>query len=96
MAGYILKIVLEDTHPPVWRRVAIPERITFYELHLVIQCLFGWEDGHLHNFSIPQEDIFIDDEENSGFWNVHYPEETTCGTVFSGLQMDSLHLRFWR
>lgn len=77
MAGYILKIVLEDIHPPVWRRVVIPERIAFYELHLVIQCLFGWEDGHLHNFSIPQEDIFIDDEESSGFWNVHYPEETT-------------------
>ncbi len=77
MAGYILKIVLEDTHPPVWRRVVIPERITFYELHLVIQCLFGWDDCHPHDFSIPQEDIFIDDEESSGFWNVHYPEETT-------------------
>ncbi len=77
MAGYILKIVLEDTHPPVWRRVVIPERISFYDLHLVIQCLFGWEDCHLHSFSIPQEDIFIDDEESSGFWNAHYPEETT-------------------
>ncbi len=77
MAGYILKIVMEDTHPPVWRRVVIPERISFYELHLVIQCLFGWEDCHLHGFSIPQEDIFIDDEKGSGFWNVHYPEETT-------------------
>lgn len=77
MAGYILKIVLEDTHPPVWRRVIIPERISFYELHLVVQCLFGWEDCHLHGFSIPSEDIFIDDEESSGFWNVHYPEATT-------------------
>ncbi len=34
MAGYILKIVLEDTHPPVWRRVVIPERISFYELNV--------------------------------------------------------------
>ncbi len=76
MAGYILKIVLEDTHPPVWRRVVIPERISFYELHLVIQCLFGWENCHLHNFSIPSEDIFIDEEENSGFWN-HYQEAKT-------------------
>ena len=77
MAGYVLKIVLEDTHPPVWRRVVIPEKISFYELHLVIQCLFGWEDCHLHSFSIPSENIFIDDEKSSGFWNVHYPEAAT-------------------
>lgn len=29
MAGYICKIVIEDTHPPVWRRVIVPDRITF-------------------------------------------------------------------
>ena len=29
MAGYICKIVIEDTHPPVWRRVVIPDKITF-------------------------------------------------------------------
>ena len=36
MAGYILKIVIEDTHPPVWRRILIPEMITFEQLHEVI------------------------------------------------------------
>ncbi len=77
MAGYVLKIVLEDTHPPVWRRVVIPERISFYELHLVIQCLFGWEDCHLHNFSIPSENIYIDEEETFSLWDVHYSEKTT-------------------
>ncbi len=77
MAGYILKIVLEDTHPPVWRRVVIPERISFYELHLVIQCLFGWENYHLHSFSIPSEDIFIGEEESFGFGNENYPEAMT-------------------
>ncbi len=77
MAGYILKIVLENTHPPVWRRVVIPERISFYELHLVIQCLFGWEDCHLHIFSIPSENIFIEEEDSSGLWDVNYPETET-------------------
>ena len=37
MAGYILKIMLEGTHPPVWRRVLVPEKITFADLHQVIQ-----------------------------------------------------------
>ncbi len=27
MAGYILKISLEDAHPPVWCRVLVPERL---------------------------------------------------------------------
>ena len=33
MAGYILKIMLEGTHPPVWRRILVPEKITFADLH---------------------------------------------------------------
>lgn len=62
MAGYICKIVIEDTHPPVWRRVVIPERITFAELHEIIQILFGWDDAHLHDFQIPADRIYIDSE----------------------------------
>ena len=50
MAGYILKIMLEGTHPPVWRRVLVPEKITFADLHQVIQAVFGWKDAHLHEF----------------------------------------------
>ena len=53
MAGYICKIVIEDTHPPVWRRVVIPDKITFFELHQIIQTVFQWEDVHLHDFRIP-------------------------------------------
>lgn len=52
MAGYICKIIIEDTHPPVWRRVVIPDKITFAELHEIIQVLFGWEDEHLHEFQM--------------------------------------------
>ena len=36
MAGYICKIIIENTHPPVWRRVIVPNRITFKELHEVL------------------------------------------------------------
>lgn len=36
MAGYICKIAMEDTHPPVWRRVVIPDKITFVELHDIV------------------------------------------------------------
>ena len=64
MPGYTCKIVIEDTHPPVWRRVIVPDQITFFELHKIIQILFDWDDAHLHGFHIPSDDIVIDDEED--------------------------------
>lgn len=76
MAGYVLKIGIEDTHPPVWRRIIIPEKITFADLHEMIQILFGWEDQHLHEFRIPSKYICIDDSEQS--WDrYHYMEKET-------------------
>lgn len=66
MAGYICKIVIEDTHHPVWRRVVIPDKITFFELHQIIQTVFQWEDVHLHDFRIPSDDIVINDEGEDG------------------------------
>ncbi|MCD7864798.1 MAG: plasmid pRiA4b ORF-3 family protein, partial [Clostridiales bacterium] len=50
MAGYTIKITLENTKPPVWRRILIPDAISFSDLHKIIQTAFGWEDMHLHDF----------------------------------------------
>lgn len=54
MSGIVLKITIEDTHPPVWRRLVVPENMSFYDLHRVIQLVFGWEDMHMHIFEAPQ------------------------------------------
>lgn len=75
MAGYICKIVLENTHPPVWRRIIVPERITFEELHHTIQILFSWENDHLHEFEVPGEKIYISDKGDT--WANHYNESKT-------------------
>ena len=50
MAGRVFKITIEDTHPPVWRRIIFPEQASFQDLHDVIQTAFGWDDDHLHIF----------------------------------------------
>ena len=76
MAGYTLKIVMEDTHPPVWRRIIVPDRITFHDLHRLIQILFNWDDGHLHEFSIPKDYITISDDDEFAEGR-HYMEEET-------------------
>lgn len=75
MAGYIVKIMIEDTHPPVWRRVIVPEKITFADMHEIIRILFGWEDVHLHNFTIPSKYITIDNADGGFGSSYHYPED---------------------
>lgn len=37
--------------PPVWRQVIVPADFSFYEFHLLIQSVFGWDDSHLFEFS---------------------------------------------
>lgn len=53
MAGYQLKITIEGSHPPIWRRVLIPDGISFADLDRVIEEIFGWEHAHLYEFYFP-------------------------------------------
>lgn len=53
--AYQLRITLRDIDPPVWRRVVVPAEITLLELHDVIQIAMGWEDCHLHDFTIRRQ-----------------------------------------
>jgi Plasmid pRiA4b ORF-3-like protein len=45
-----LKIGLEGTAPPLWRRLQVPSAASLGFLHDVIQRAFGWEGYHLHRF----------------------------------------------
>jgi len=47
-----LKITLDLAKHSVWRRVIVPQHITFHQLHEVLQIVFGWQDYHLHDFLI--------------------------------------------
>lgn len=52
--GYQLKITIKGSHPPIWRRVIVPEFITFYDLDAIIEEVFGWTHSHLFEFYIPK------------------------------------------
>jgi len=45
-------IVLPNTDPLVWRRIQVPQRYSFWDLHVAIQDAMGWKDSHLHEFTI--------------------------------------------
>jgi len=59
-----LKISLIGSKPVIWRRVLVNGKMTFQELHCVIQLSMGWTNSHLHEFVVnrtrisePFEDI---------------------------------------
>jgi hypothetical protein len=49
---YQLKVVLNQTKPPVWRRLQVPGNASLGWLHAVIQVAMGWTNSHLHQFCI--------------------------------------------
>jgi hypothetical protein len=45
-----VKVTLQETTPPVWRRVLVPGTMTLGKFHDVLQQAMGWTDSHLHCF----------------------------------------------
>lgn len=45
-------VVLVDVDPLVWRRIRVPGRYSFWDLHVAIQDAMGWLDYHLHEFKL--------------------------------------------
>ncbi len=60
---------------PVWRRILVPARMNFWELHVAIQDAMGWEDCHLHQFTVDdpntEERLRFGIPDDSGFHGVH-------------------------
>jgi hypothetical protein len=61
---YQLKITLGGvSRPPVWRRVLVPADVTLGDLHAVIQQAMGWDDYHMHLFSVGGQEYGSPDPE---------------------------------
>ena len=50
-SAYQLKITLDETDPPVWRRLRVRD-YPLSNLHEIIQVAMGWENCHLYEFQI--------------------------------------------
>lgn len=69
---YQLKMTLQRTSPPIWRRILVPKDIVLSELHEIIQIAFDWFGYHLHCFearttngeSLLRKNIQIGTQEN--------------------------------
>ena len=59
MGAYQLKITIKGSKPPIWRRILVPEGITFAKLHQVIQTAFSWSNEHLYQFEFRSQGVRV-------------------------------------
>ncbi len=60
---FLLRITLLGSEPPIWRRVAVQGDVSLFELHQIIQVAMGWENYHLHEFTIKGQNYGDPDNE---------------------------------
>jgi hypothetical protein len=78
-----IKVTLRGIRPPIWRRLHVPSKYSFWDLHVAIQDSMGWLDYHLHEFrvvpapgrrslriGIPDEDAFVGDRPILPGWKI--------------------------
>ena len=85
-----LKIALRYIKPPIWRRVEVPDTLTFWEFHFVLQILFDWQNSHLFEFrqgrGTPDEflagspPVMPGDEDNMPEWQLD-PRQVTLDEI---------------
>lgn len=60
---------------PVWRRILVPATYTFWDLHVAIQDAMGWDDKHLHQFTLDDpatgQRVRLGIPDDSGFYAVN-------------------------
>lgn len=52
MSIHRVKVTLDRTKPPIWRRLDIDSSATLGDLHDAIQAAMGWDNSHLHQFVV--------------------------------------------
>jgi hypothetical protein len=52
---YQIKISLEYSKPPIWRRIEVNSEQSLSDFHKIIQTAMGWTNSHLHHFMVHGE-----------------------------------------
>ena len=89
---YQLHISLKRSKPKIWRRFLVTEDTTVGKLHNIIQAVMGWDNYHLHEFTIggisygePNEDFDytdIKDESKVKLADLDLTEKQKIGYVY--------------
>lgn len=87
MGAYQFKVVIKGSKPPIWRRIVVPQGITFETLHQIIQAAFCWSDCHLYEFELRTRGIRV--APDSEYADFQMPGTISSDTVIDGLVADT-------
>ncbi len=76
-----LKVTLDDTKPPIWRRVLVDGASTLDHVHEVIQAAFGWWNYHLHEFEVDNNRYGVPDPDDDWGLPTHDESEVRLDSV---------------
>jgi hypothetical protein len=79
-------VVLAGTDPLVWRRIKVPARYSFWDLHVAIQDAMGWEDYHLHEFRVIDPEAWF--TVRLGIPDPDYPEDRPLTADWEAFPID--------
>jgi hypothetical protein len=82
--GFRVRLDLQGSKPPVWRRLELPGDLTLDRLHLTVQAAMGWTDSHLHRFRTGA------DHRSPYFVTPYDVEEGEDGVLEDGVRVDQV------
>lgn len=74
---YQLKISLEGTKPPIWRRLLVNSDIKLDTFHLALQITMGWTNSHLHQFISKDQKFYGIKDDEFAIEGFEMQDETT-------------------
>jgi hypothetical protein len=82
---YQIKVTLDDSKPPIWRRILVRSDITLGKLHNVIQAvMMGWADYHLHQFVVGETYYGMPDPDYEGFLEMRDESRVKLNQIVTG------------
>ncbi len=88
---YQIKVTLDRTRPPIWRRILVPANVTLLKLHDIVQIVMGWQDYHLHEFTRDGLTYGNPDHDDFGYYETINSAKVKLSQV---LQAEGQRLRY--
>ncbi|MDO4340195.1 MAG: plasmid pRiA4b ORF-3 family protein [Eubacteriales bacterium] len=76
MKAYQMKIVIKDSHPPIWRRFIVPAGLSFSQLGIVLNEVMGWTGYHMNSFEFGHLGIKLEEESEDYGWEDYDTENS--------------------
>lgn len=68
MKAYQMKIMVKNSHPPIWRRFIVPAGLSFSQLSIVLNEVMGWCGYHLSAFEFYHLGLRLEEEAEDDSW----------------------------